>query len=102
MGLAVGVVVLAVVLSAVFILPKAVSEFYYNPNEAAGQYEEMTTTRMNLDLSVYSELFLPGNHRDQVSAVSRGYGEYDSTDLQLDGKIYFCQWPPGERKTHSL
>ena len=77
MGLAVGVVVLAVVLSAVFILPKAVSEFYYNPNEAAGQYEEMTTTRMNLDLSVYSELFLPGNHRDQVSAVSRGYGEYD-------------------------
>ena len=45
MGLAVGVVVLAVVLSAVFILPKAVSEFYYNPNEAAGQYEEMTTTR---------------------------------------------------------
>ena len=51
MGLAVGVVVLAVVLSAVFILPKAVSEFYYNPNEAAGQYEEMTTTRMNLDLS---------------------------------------------------
>ena len=32
---------------------------------------------MNLDLSVYSELFLPGNHRDQVSAVSRGYGEYD-------------------------
>ena len=37
----------------------------------------MTTTRMNLDLSVYSELFLPGNHRDQVSAVSRGYGEYD-------------------------
>ena len=77
MGLAVGVGVLAVVLSAVFILPKAVSEFYYNPNEAAGQYEEMTTTRMNLDLSVYSELFLPGNHRDQVSAVSRGYGEYD-------------------------
>ena len=37
----------------------------------------MTTTRMDLDLSVYSELFLPGNHRSQVSAVSRGYGEYD-------------------------
>ena len=77
MGLVVGMVVLAVVLSAVFILPKAVSKFYYNPNEAAGQYEEMITTRMDLDLSVYSELFLPGNHRDQVNAVSRGYGEYD-------------------------
>ena len=37
----------------------------------------MTTTRMSLDLSVYSELFLPGNYRDQVNAVSRGYGEYD-------------------------
>ena len=77
MGLAVGVVVLAVVLSAVFILPKAVSKFYYNPNEVVGQYEEIITTRMDLDLSVYSELFLPGNHRDQVNAVPRGYGEYD-------------------------
>ena len=83
-------VVLAVVLSAVFILPKAVSEFYYNPNEAAGQYEEMTTTRMNLDLSVYSELFLPGNHRDQSVQYQGADGEYDiviSTDLQLDGKL---------------
>lgn len=77
MGLAVGVVVLAVVLCAVFILPKVVSKFYYDPNEVAGKYEEMTTTRMELDMSVYSELFLPGNHRDQVNAVSRGYGEYD-------------------------
>ena len=60
-----------------FILPKAVSKFYYDPNEAAGAYEGMTTTRMSLDLSVYSELYLPGNYRDQVNAVSRGYGEYD-------------------------
>ena len=77
MGLIVGAAVLVIVLCAVFILPKAVSKFYYNPNEVAGKYEEMTTTRMELDLSVYSELFLPGNHRDQVNAVSRGYGEYD-------------------------
>ena len=77
MGLAVGAAVLAVVLCAVFILPKAVSKFYYDPNEVAGKYEEMITTRMELDLSVYSELFLPGNHRDQVNAVPRGYGEYD-------------------------
>ena len=52
-------------LCAVFILPKAVSKFYYDPNEAAGAYEGMTTTRMSLDLSVYSELYLPGNYRDQ-------------------------------------
>ena len=77
MGLAVGAAVLAVVLCAAFILPKAVSKFYYDPNEIAGKYEDMITTRMELDLSVYSELFLPGNHRDQVNAVPRGYGEYD-------------------------
>ena len=77
MGTIVGAVVLAIILCAVFILPKAVSKFYYDPNEAAGEYEGMTTTRMSLDLSVYSELYLPGNYRDQVNAVSRGYGEYD-------------------------
>lgn len=77
MGMIVGAAVLVVVLCAVFILPKVVSKFYYNPNEVAGKYEEMTTTRMELDMSVYSELFLPGNHRDQVNAVSRDYGEYD-------------------------
>ena len=77
MGTIVGTVVLLLVFCAVFILPKAVSKFYYDPNEAAGVYEGMMTTRMSLDLSVYSELFLPGNYRDQVNAVSRGYGEYD-------------------------
>lgn len=77
MGTIVGAVVLIFVLCAVFILPKAVSKFYYDPNEAAGAYEGMATTRMSLDLSVYSELYLPGNYRDQVNAVSRGYGEYD-------------------------
>lgn len=77
MGTIVGAVVLIFVLCAVFILPKAVSKFYYDPNEAAGAYEGMTMTRMSLDLSVYSELYLPGNYRDQVNAVSRGYGEYD-------------------------
>ena len=77
MGTIVGAVVLIFVLCAVFILPKAVSKFYYDPNEAAGAYEGMTTTRMSLDLSIYSELYLPGNYRDQVNAVSRGYGEYD-------------------------
>ena len=77
MGTIVGTVVLLLVFCAVFILPKAVSKFYYDPNEAAGAYEGMTTTRMSLDLSVYSELYLTGNYRVQVNAVSRGHGEYD-------------------------
>ena len=46
MGLVVGAAVLAVVLCAVFILPKAVSKFYYDPNEVAGKYEEMITTSL--------------------------------------------------------
>ena len=77
MGMAVGAAILVIVLCAVFILPKAVSKLYYDPNEVVGKYEDLTTTRMSLDMAVYSELFLPGNYREQVNAVSRGYGEYD-------------------------
>ena len=77
MGVTVGAAILVIVLCAAFILPKVVSKFYYNPNEVVGKYEDMTTTRMSLDLAVYSELFLPGNYREQVNAVSGGYGEYD-------------------------
>ena len=35
MGMIVGVAVLVIVLCAVFILPKAVSDFYYNPNRSS-------------------------------------------------------------------
>lgn len=79
MGVVTGAIVLAVILCAVFVLPRVVSAIYYDPNEVVGEYEDLVTTRMDLDLSVYSELFLPGNYRNQVSAVSRGYGEYDIT-----------------------
>lgn len=79
MGVVTGAIVLAVILCAVFILPRVVSAIYYDPNEVVGEYEDLVTTRMDLDLSVYSELFLPGNYRNQVSAVPRGYGEYDIT-----------------------
>ena len=79
MGVVTGAIVLAVILCAVFVLPRVVSAIYYDPNEVVGEYEDLVTTRMDLDLSVYSELFLPGNYRNQVSAVLRGYGEYDIT-----------------------
>lgn len=79
MGVVTGAIVLAVILCAVFVLPRVVSAIYYDPNEVVGEYEDLVTTRMDLDLSVYSELFLPGNYRNQVSAVPRGYGEYDIT-----------------------
>ena len=79
MGVVTGAIVLAVILCAVFVLPRVVSAIYYDPNEVVGEYEDLVTTRMDRDLSVYSELFLPGNYRNQVSAVPRGYGEYDIT-----------------------
>ena len=79
MGVVTGAIVLAVILCAVFVLPRVVSAIYYDPKEVVGEYEDLVTTRMDLDLSVYSELFLPGNYRNQVSAVPRGYGEYDIT-----------------------
>ena len=81
-GIAVGCVILAVILGAVFIFPKVVSALFYDPNEVVGENSENTdikTTRMSLDLSVYSELFLAGNRRDQVNAVDRVYGVYDIT-----------------------
>lgn len=90
MGVVTGAIVLAVILCTVFVLPRAVSAVYYDPNEVVGEYENLVTTRMDLDLSVYSELFLPGNYRNQVSAVSRGYGEYDITipqNMSYTGKF---------------
>lgn len=81
-GIVVGGVILVVILGAVSVLPRAVSALFYDPNEVAGKSAEnadIKTTRMSLDLSVYSELFLAGNRRDQVNAVDRGYGVYDIT-----------------------
>lgn len=79
MGIIVGVCVLAVLLGIVFILPHAVSLIYYDPDEIVGrneQNENLTTTRMSLDLAVYSEMFLPGRYRTEVDVQPEGYGEY--------------------------
>ena len=80
MGAIVGAGVLAIVLCVIFVLPQVVSAFYYNPNEVVGIGEgsdNITTTRMSLDLSVYSELFWPGSYRNTVNAVAEGYGTYN-------------------------
>ena len=84
MGITVGAVVLAVVLCVVFLLPRVVSLFYYNPTTivAESTVDGISTNRMSLDLSVYSELFLPGHYRDSVVADSEGYGKYGITISQ--------------------
>ena len=86
MGAIVGACVLAIVLCVIFVLPKAVSAFYYNPNEVVGRDAEtgnITTSRMSLDLSVYSELFWPGSYRNTVNAIPEGYGTYSISIPQV-------------------
>ena len=79
MGVTVGAVLFVLVLGVIFVLPKAVDLFFYNPNEIVGKDEEtgtITTNRMSLDISVYSELYWPASYRSQANAVSNGYGTY--------------------------
>lgn len=77
MGITVGAVVSVLVLCGIFLLPKAVDHFYYNPNEVVGTDPDgFPTRRMPLDLAVYSELFLPGHYMDTVQVSPEGSGTY--------------------------
>ena len=84
LGLTVCAVVLAAALLAVFVLPHVVDAFYYDPTEVVGVSPEgaMETNRLQLDLAVWTEAFVPGGFRDQVNVYPRGYGRYDMTILQ--------------------
>ena len=91
MGVTVGAVLFALVLGVIFVLPKAVDAFYYNPNEVVGKDEEygsVTTNRMSLDLSVYSELYWPASYRSQANAVSNGYGTYQ---ISIPQNFYYTR-----------
>lgn len=80
MGITVSAVVLGIILLIIFVLPKAVDAFYYDPGEIVGsdeQYAESETNRISLDFAVYSELFLPETYRQYVFVEDNGYGEYD-------------------------
>ncbi len=86
MGLIVGAVVLTLVLCTIFLLPKVVDHFYYDPTQIVGRDEKnehLTTERMELDLGVYSELFLPGWYRNEVNVQSEGWGVYHITVPQV-------------------
>lgn len=76
-GVIVGTVVLFIVCFIIFALPQIVDVFYYDPSETAGITEYAETNRISLDLSVYSELFLPGTYRENVEVVGNGNGKYD-------------------------
>ena len=82
MGTVVGAVVLVLVLLIIFVVPKVVSWFYYDPGEVVGQVEQNgqvtdETNQMSLDMAVYTQLMLPGYFRDNVTVEDKGYGKYD-------------------------
>ena len=79
LGAAVGAAVLILVLAVIFILPHAVDCFFYDPTEtltAVKDGEEREIKRLNLDLSVWTELFMPGRYRCRAEAEPLGYGRY--------------------------
>ena len=77
-GFVTGAVVLLIVLGTIFLLPRLVSGFYYDPTDTVAENEYGGVTRqMSLDLAVYTELFVPCRIRTSVSAQPQGYGVYD-------------------------
>lgn len=82
MGVIVGVTVLTVVCFIIFALPQIVDKFYYDPSEIVGSERDSETSRLSLDLAVYSELFLPGTYRQTVNVIGNGNGKYDITIVQ--------------------
>lgn len=73
MGVVVCGITIIVMLAVIFLLPGAVSLFYYDPGKMVGTY----TNQMSRDMAVYTELNVPGYYRSQVSVSGEGYGNYD-------------------------
>ena len=78
LGVTVGAVVLVLCLFVIFALPHVVDRFYYDPTEPSALWNapDSQRPRMDLDLSVWTELFYPCGHRDRTSAEPLGYGRY--------------------------
>ncbi len=79
-GIIIGSIILVIVLAVIFIVPQAVSSAYYDPTEVVATSEYgIETTRLDLELSVFTELFLPGKYRNKAIIDAEGYGEYNIT-----------------------
>lgn len=76
-GTVTGAVVLAVVLFLMFLLPRIEDGIYYDPDKTVGEKNGIKTNRLSLDLSVYTELFLPKRHIEQAEVIRNGSGKYD-------------------------
>ena len=87
-GVIVGAAVLAIVLFAVFALPRIVDCFYYDPAKPVGEagVNGIQSEQLSLDLAVYTELFVPDGYRDQARVERRGFGTYDVTIGSFSGR----------------
>lgn len=77
MGIIVGSVIFVLMLAIVFVLPRVVDLFYYDPGKKAGRGEYFETNQMSLDMAVYTELAIPGEYRYNVLVTEKGYGNYE-------------------------
>lgn len=75
LGVTVVVIVIAIVLFAQFALPHIVDSMYYRPDKLiSDQYQ---TKQFDLDMAVYTEMFVPQQHRMSTWVESDGFGKYD-------------------------
>lgn len=73
LGVTVVAIVVAFILFAQFALPHIVDAMYYQPDKIiAGD-----TKQFDLDMAVYTELFVPNQRRMTTMVESNGFGEYD-------------------------
>ena len=81
-GLITAACVLGIVFFCMYALPKLIDGAYYDPTEkvaplmAGDEVSPTMTNRMSLDVSVFSELLLPGKYRCDVFSESLGSGKY--------------------------
>ena len=97
-GVITGVIVIGIVCFLVFALPKIQDAMYYDPNKIVGTEEGNKTNQLSLDMSVYSELFLPENYRDSAAATGSGYGNYDIVIRRAPTMAFLSTWEEGSRK----
>lgn len=77
LGVTVGAITLVITLLFLFVTPKFIASFYYNPAEiVATQENGNDTKRIDIDLSVYTELTIPCQYRNYAVIEDKGYGEY--------------------------
>lgn len=73
LGISVFAVTVVFMLFIQFALPRIVSSFYYNPAKEVGE----NANQISRDMAVYTNLFIPGYFRDNVSVETNGYADYD-------------------------